>query len=177
MSRRVHPIMNGEFDSSEFNSGVGEGSGYNYYENNYQEQENFNYHSNFEYGNAQNDSFNSAAAENSFTESYVGNTANYFEGGTNINFLSGTGQNSYNAYNSSSFPIVPTSPVIHQPENIGYGSQSCHEAKSNRSWISAFSSGGFANEPPLLEGNIIRFCFIKCYLCFRTWNKFLPYKR
>lgn len=163
MSRRAHPNMNGEFGNSEFNQGTGEDNYYNYYGNDYQAQENFSYQANYDNINPQSETYNSSTAENSYNGSYVDTTttSNYYGDNTNINPFNSANQNNYNynqqatTSNISNFPKVNTSPVIHQPDNIGYGSQPSYGVKSDRSWMSAFSSGGFDNEPPLLEGNFM----------------------
>ena len=158
MARRAHSNINGEFGNTEFNSGAGEENNYyNYYGADHQSQENYIYQANFDYGTPQNNAYNSSATENSHGESYFDNSTSYYGDSTNLNSYNNIDQN-YNYDQpsktsiSTSFPKVHTSPVINQPVTMGYGSQTSYIGKSDRSWISAFSSGGFNNEPPLLEG-------------------------
>lgn len=159
MARRVHPNMNGEFGNSEFNSGTSEGNNfYNNYGNDYQSQDNYNYQTMYDYGTSQNDAY---ASGNPQSESYLNSSTNYYGDNTNINSYTSV-DHQYGNYNqnskvpaNTSFPKVHTSPIINQPVNMGYGSQPSYTASSDRSWISAFSSGGFDNEPPLLEGTTI----------------------
>lgn len=156
MSRRAHPNMNGEFGNSEFNPGTGEEDHYNYYGNNYQTQENYNYQTNYDNSNPQDGTYNSFTAENSYNGSYVDNTANYYADSSNVNSFNSADHNIYNyskpatTSTISNFAKVHTSPVIHQSE-----SQPSFGVRSDGSWMSAFSSGGFDNEPPLLDGNLI----------------------
>lgn len=48
----------------------------------------------------------------------------------------------------TSFPIVQTSPIVHHSDS----SYNYNPNAGSESWMAAFGSGGFENEPPLLDG-------------------------
>jgi hypothetical protein len=59
----------------------------------------------------------------------------------------------------------------------GYGGNIAQPAGG---WWTAFGTGGFEGEPPLLEGKYPLVCpLFALYLtmCYRAWNKFFPYTR
>lgn len=155
MVRRVHAKINGELDHSEFNSGISDQSYNNYYENDYQQpQDTYNYQPNFEFETTEHSTYNSFATENSYSGSYVDNSANFI-GHNNNSFGNADHNFGYNqpskANDNISFPKVLV-PDVSLQDNFGYNSQPNYGSKADRSWISAFGSGGFENEPPLLEG-------------------------
>ena len=49
---------------------------------------------------------------------------------------------------NTSFPIVQTSPIVHHSDS----SYNYNPNAGSESWMAAFGSGGFENEPPLLDG-------------------------
>lgn len=77
----------------------------------------------------------------------------------NVNYAHSSNNSAYSSNNTydnpisaphSIFPSFNQSPVIQQSsQSANYGSHS-----SKISWIAAFSSGGFENEPSLMEGNL-----------------------
>lgn len=149
MSRRVHTNLNGDYDNK-YNFENSQ-QNYNYYSDAQEYQENYNYEANFDYTGAQN-------TINQNENNYSANNANAaYDHQTNYNsFNDGINQNSLARHTpivQASFPVVQPPPLVQQSPALNYTSQYNYGPNSEKSWISAFGSGGFDNEPPLLEGN------------------------
>lgn len=158
MSRRVQANLNGDLDSRKYYSESMNHS-YSYYSNEQSTQENYDYETSYDYSNNQN-------SVKEVPQAYEVVYNNQFSI-NNIN-MSGheTNHNSYSTITpnqniqtrhapavQASFPVVQPPPLVQQTNPASnYGVQYNYGASSEKSWISAFSSGGFDNEPPLLEG-------------------------
>jgi hypothetical protein len=66
--------------------------------------------------------------------------------------------------------------ISHQGVQPGYGGNIAQPAGG---WWTAFGTGGFEGEPPLLEGKYIFTCsfYYVLMFCCRTWNKLFSYTR
>lgn len=157
MSRRVHANAH-EFDNTAYNSENFQ-ENFNYYESSQDFQQNYNYESNIHYGGPQNVMNSAPHGQNpDYNNHYSNNNMNFHESGANhqtsnngaYNHIS---QDRHSPVIKASFPIVQP-PALVQPTGPiqNYGTQYNSASNSEKSWISAFGSGGFDNEPPLLEG-------------------------
>lgn len=159
MSRRVQANLNGEFDSKNYYS-ENINQDYTYYSSEQSAQENFDHGTNYDY-----DCSNNKNTANEAPQAYdVGYDNNYYT--NNINAYGH--ENNFNSNNitpnqniqtrhapivQASFPVVQPPPLVQQTGAASnYDAQYNYGSSSGKSWISAFSSGGFDNEPPLLEG-------------------------
>ena len=74
-------------------------------------------------------------------------------GSANGHYNSNFTQNHTHPVSKTSFPVVHPPPLVqtaNSPKN--FNSQYSYGSSKDKSWIKAFSSGGFENELPLLEG-------------------------
>lgn len=166
MSRRYHGSSNGEFDNQEYNTGPQQNA-YDYYGNDSYSysQGTYEYSANFNFDQTSHQS----AVDNTYNMSQNG-SSHYGHIGQNDQY---SNMNSYNNIPQVNFPTIKPSPIVQQTEAV-----SSHTAKysyggnSEISWLAAFSSGGFENEPPLLEGTI-KLCVR--FNIFRAGNQFFSY--
>lgn len=166
MARRVHANLDGGSDSNNFasdnfqNESRGHQTDQNYAQQSYgYSQENYEHQANFGYQHHQTGTNSVSAphgAGNNFA--YAPNYSNDYSYGSNTSaFVNGDPNNNVHAVPNSaphaSFPPVNHSPLVQKSsQSSNYGSHNSYTAENNKSWISAFSSGGFENEPPLMEG-------------------------
>ena len=176
MSRRAQANLNGESDSKNYYS-ENLNQDYIYYSNEQLVQENFDHGTNYyyDYSNNQNTANEAPQAHE------VGINSHY-----STNDINAYGhENNYNSFNNvnpnqniqtrhapivqASFPVVQPPPLVQQTGAASnYGAQYNYGSGSGKSWISAFSSGGFDNEPPLLEGINIQICSFFQFLRIRN---------
>lgn len=169
MARRIHANLDGGSDSNNFSSDNYQNDSHEYQnDQNYAQQsygysqENFEHQANFGYQSHQTGTNPGSASHNdgnpfayapnySNDYSYGSNTAAFVNGGPNNNLHSVP-----NSAPHASFPPVNHSPLVQQSSKPShYGSHNSYtpsNSEKSKSWISAFSSGGFENEPPLMEG-------------------------
>lgn len=139
-------------------------------------------------GNTNSDYINFSANADSYDQAYnySSNEVNDYgyegsqSGSTyNYNSYNNDNYNSYSAYEQNSnyvseatnaklpaqtnFPVVKPPSIIQDSYQEPYGARPpSHSSRpKNNSWISAFGSGGFDDEPPLLEELGINFSHIK----------------
>ena len=132
MARRYHPNSNGEFDKdNSVNQDI-----YGYYNTEYTFQATNEYQSDYFY---EKDVVRTSKNENEYFQNPVSH-------GTELNVLNqGT-----NVIPQVNFPSISCSPTVIQssiPPN--YDSRHNYGSNYSKSLVSAFSSGGFENEPPL----------------------------
>lgn len=158
MSRRVQANLNGELDSKNYYSESMDQI-YSYYSSEQSTQENYDYGTSYDYSNNQN-SANEApqAYEAVHNNQYSRNNINVSAHETNyISFNNVTPNQNIQTRHApmvqASFPVVQPPPLVQQISPASNsGVQYNYGTSSEKSWISAFSSGCFDNEPPLLEG-------------------------
>lgn len=162
MSRRVH-ANSYEFNNADYNSENFQ-ENYNYYGDGQDFQQNYNYESNLDYGGPQNIENSAPQAQSDYNNHYSSNNMNFYESGT-IPQVSNNGAYNYSSKENpspaikTSFPVVQPPPVVQQTgNNQNFSTQYNYGSISEKSWISAFGSGGFDNEPPLLEGILNNVC-------------------
>ena len=140
MARRYHPNSNGEFDKdNSVNQDI-----YGYYNTENTFQATNEYQSDYFY---EKDVVRTSKNENEYFQNPVSH-------GTELNVLNqGT-----NVIPQVNFPSISCSPTVIQssiPPN--YDSRHNYGSNYSKSLVSAFSSGGFENEPPLLEGKSTKY--------------------
>lgn len=150
MSRRVHAT---DYSSENYQEN------FNYYDNSQDFQQNYNYESNSQYGGPQNMVNSVPHGHNpNYDNHHSNNDMTFYESGANYK-TSNNGaythksQERHSPVVKTSFPVVQPPPLVQQTGPVqNYSTQYNYTSNSKRSWISAFGSGGFDNEPPLLEG-------------------------
>lgn len=161
MARRVHVNFNDQSQSHsqshDKNNFISEGvdqnsNNYEYYAN-YSNQENYQYQPDFQ-------SQSNPVVENTFNNNYdysyaKANTHASMNNQNNANYYENANYHVESiAITKTSFPVVQPPPLVQNSDpNTGFNSQySSYANHADKSWIKAFSSGGFENESPLLEG-------------------------
>lgn len=193
MSRRAQANFSSEFDSRDYSESMNQD--YAYHSNDQYPQENYDYGTSYDYSINRN-------GVNEVPQAFEVEYENHYSR-NNIN-IPGHEIN-YNSFNSltpnqniqtrqaplvqASFPVVQPAPLVQQTSSAtNFSVQYNYGSSSGKSWLSAFGSGGFDNEPPLLEGytypNLvivllyflelgINFCHIKDKVSFKFHKFFL----
>lgn len=156
MSRRSHASSNAEFENHGYSADSSQQNNYEHYSSGNYSQEAYGYQSSNDYG--QNYGYYSTT-ENSYNSNQGTNASSHYGDGGQFDSFNQDFTNhfspspSVNPIPHVSFPTVKSSPIVQQSAAPDYGSQYNYRSSAQKSsWISAFSSGGFENEPPLLEG-------------------------
>lgn len=151
MSRRNHTSSNGEFENYDYNADSSQQGNYEYYSSENYSQGTYECQSNnnFAYNTTVDNAYNSTEGTNASSHYEHGGQIDSFKHEINNQYYTSP---SVNPIPQVSFPTVKSSPVVQQSGAPEFGSQCNYRANIDKSWLSAFSSGGFDNELPLLEG-------------------------
>ena len=160
MARRVLNL-NGELDSENYyTENMDQPS--SYYSSEQSSHENYDHGTGYDYSIIQHAAYDAQQAyETVYNSHYARNDATVPGRESNFNSFNNFTPNQniqtrHAPVIQASFPIAQPSPLFQQSSPASnYGIHINYSSSSEKSWISAFSSGGFDNEPPLLEGKHI----------------------